>query len=495
MSDVFDGGWHRLEFKATIAVLVFVLVPLPVTLLIMLVAGAGAIPPLITAGIWLVIMALIGGAGYYEWHFTRYRITDERFEFRRGGVFRSHRSIPRERIRAVDVTANPVERILRIAKVKVSTGGQGSEGEIRLDAINRSDADQVRTGLILRNAPDSSDVDSDGVLAKLNPVWLLYSALTVSLMLVVWGAIGSLIGNFQQMLSTWGVWDQVGSAVTALGLVLFALLSVAGALVVGVFGAVLLSAEMWWGYQLTRESAGTLRVTRGLLTNRSLSLEERRLRGIELAEPLLLRWFRGARLNAVATGINSGQGNEQKKQPDRKTLLPPAPRSEALHVARKTLRHNPFDGGLRGHSRRALRRRINWALFAVLPVLVAGAVLARLGWIPIWAVTLVVAATALVGIAFAFDAYRNLGHGLDEKYLLARNGTGVRKTVALQRDDIIGWRISRTVFQRRANLMTVGATTAAGSSIYRVHDVDTETGLTVADEAVPGLLEPFLQRS
>ncbi|GAA2347392.1 PH domain-containing protein [Saccharopolyspora halophila] len=493
MSDVFDGEWHQLEFKATLAVLVFVLVPLPVTLLIMLVAGAGAIPTLITTGIWLVVTALIAGAGYYEWHFTRYRVTGERFEFRRGGVFRSHRSIPRERIRAVDVTANPVERILRIAKVKVSTGGQGSEGEIRLDAINRSDAEQVRADLILRTAPDP-DADSDGVLAKLNPVWLLYSALTLSLMLVVWGAIGSLVGNFQQMLSSWGVWTQVGAAVTALGLVLFALLSAAGVLMIGVVGAVLLSAEMWWGYQLTREPAGTLRVTRGLLTNRSLSLEERRLRGVELAEPLLLRWFRGARLNAVATGINSTQGNDQKKQPDRKTLLPPAPRSEALRVSRKTLRHNPFGTALRTHSGRALRRRINWALFAVLPVLLAAAVPAWLGWFPVWAVMLVTAAAAAVGLAFAFDAYRNLGHGLDEKYLVARNGTGVRKTVALQRDDIIGWRISRTVFQRRANLMTVGATTAAGSSIYRVHDVDTETGLAVADEAVPGLLEPFLQR-
>ncbi|MFC7343011.1 PH domain-containing protein [Saccharopolyspora griseoalba] len=492
MSGVFDGGWHQLELRSTLAVLIFVLLPLPVTLLIMLIAGAGAIPVLSTTGIWLAVAALIGAAGFYEWHFARYRITAERFEFSRGGVFRSHRSIPRERIRAVDLTANPVQRVLRIATVKVSTGGQGGEGEIRLDAIDRAAAEEIRRGLILRERAEAEP--ADGLLAELNPLWLAYSALTVSLMLVVWGAIGSVVGNAQEVLASWGVWRELGDAFLALGLVLFALLSVAAALLVGVVGAVLLSAEMWWGYRLTREPGGTLRVTRGLLTTRSLSLEERRLRGVELSEPLLLRWFRGARLNAVATGLNSTQGSDQKKQPERKTLLPPAPRTEALRVTWKVLRHSAFDVALRGHTRRALRRRINWALFAAVPVLLACSALAWLGRIPVWLVVLVAVLALAIGLGFAVDAHRNLGHGLDDRYLLARNGSGLRRTVALQRDDIIGWRISRTVFQRRAGLMTVGATTAAGSHIYRVHDVDTGTGLAVADEAVPGLIAPFLQR-
>jgi len=50
------------------------------------------------------------------------------------------------------------------------------------------------------------------------------------------------------------------------------------------------------------------------------------------------------------------------------------------------------------------------------------------------------------------------------------------------------------VFQRRAGLATVLATTAAGAGAYAIRDVGTGTGLDAADDAVPGLLAPFLER-
>jgi putative membrane protein len=67
--------------------------------------------------------------------------------------------------------------------------------------------------------------------------------------------------------------------------------------------------------------------------------------------------------------------------------------------------------------------------------------------------------------------------------------------VALQRRGIIGWTVRQSVFQRRAGLATVLATTAAGSGAYAVRDVGTGTGLDAADAAVPALLAPFLERT
>jgi putative membrane protein len=64
--------------------------------------------------------------------------------------------------------------------------------------------------------------------------------------------------------------------------------------------------------------------------------------------------------------------------------------------------------------------------------------------------------------------------------------------VALQRSRVIGWTVSQSFFQRRAGLVTVTATTAAGSGGYPVIDVTTAEGLAVAEQAVPGLLTPFL---
>jgi len=98
-----------------------------------------------------------------------------------------------------------------------------------------------------------------------------------------------------------------------------------------------------------------------------------------------------------------------------------------------------------------------------------------------------------VAVALARDAYRSLGHGLHGDYLVARSGSVRRSTVALQRRGIIGWTVRQSVFQRRVDLATVLATTAAGAGAYAIRDVAVGTGLDAADAAVPGLLIPFLE--
>ncbi|TWF93466.1 PH domain-containing protein [Saccharopolyspora dendranthemae] len=486
-----DGQWHRLDARSIAAAGAVVAGPVLAAVLVMVIAGAGAMPVLITFLIGLASALLVAGIATYQWVFFRYRITEERFEQHLGGLFRNHRSLPRDRIRTVDLTAAPHERLFGITTVKISTGAQASEATIRLQSVTRSAAESLRRDMTLGGESIVEDSPDDGVLSRLKPEWLGYSALTVSLMLVVWGAIGSAVGSLDELLRKWGVFEALGGVITSLGIVIFVLVVAAIAIVVGVLGSFLLSLEMWWGFQLTREP-GTLRVKRGLLTTRSLSLEERRLRGLELCEPLPLRLAGGARLNAVATGLQ--EQKQDQKQPDSKTLLPPAPRAEARRVAAAVLRDQPFDVALIRHPTSAMRRRIGWALMSALAVAVVVAIPAVPGWIPVGFAVALVLLALVAGLGFAVDAHRALGHALDERYLLARNGSALRRTVALQRENIIGWRISRTVFQRRSGLMTVGATTAAGSSVYRIYDVPAGEGLALADEAVPGLLAPFLER-
>jgi putative membrane protein len=64
----------------------------------------------------------------------------------------------------------------------------------------------------------------------------------------------------------------------------------------------------------------------------------------------------------------------------------------------------------------------------------------------------------------------------------------------LDADGIIAWNLRRTLFQRRAGLATLTATTAAGRQRYDVQDVELGEALTVAERLLPGLLEPFIQR-
>ena len=156
---------------------------------------------------------------------------------------------------------------------------------------------------------------------------------------------------------------------------------------------------------------GTLQVTRGLLTTRATSIERRRLVGVQLSEPLPLRWVGAARTTAVATGLRAGRGAERGGE----VLLPPAPRGGG-------------GAGRRGHPRR--RRRAVTAAAAPAPATAAAAPhdpRARSARSAIAAARAVVAWRAggagvgparsaapalLAAVPLGLDRYRNLGHAL-----------------------------------------------------------------------------------
>jgi putative membrane protein len=170
------------------------------------------------------------------------------------------------------------------------------------------------------------------------------------------------------------------------------------------------------------------------------------------------------------------------------TLLPPAPRAEAARTGAAVLRNpEPMTGRLVPHGPAARRRRYARALVPPGIVVVA---LVLAGW-PAWAWQ----ATLLwlpIAAALAEDRYRGLGHATAGGYLVTRHSSVIRRRSALAHRGIIGWNLRQSYFQRRAGLVTVTATTAAGRQRYRIPDVPVVEALRVADHATPGLLAPFL---
>ncbi|MBW0130011.1 hypothetical protein I4I82_20320 [Pseudonocardia oceani] len=65
-------------------------------------------------------------------------------------------------------------------------------------------------------------------------------------------------------------------------------------------------------------------MTYGLLTQRSVTIEEARIRGVRLDEPLLLRLGGGARARIVAAGVGVAGADGQEKR-DSDLLLPAVP--------------------------------------------------------------------------------------------------------------------------------------------------------------------------
>jgi putative membrane protein len=410
-------------------------------------------------------------------------------------VLHKLRSIPRERVRTVDLTANPLLRAFGLAKVKIGTGQQGGhhDSQLTLDPVGRAHAEELRRVLLDRAAPSAPQarVPSGAPLAELDWAWLRYAPISVSTPLLGAAAFGAVLQASDWFELQGAVFRTVRDLFGGLPIAGLAAVLVVAGLVVGFVASLGLFVEMWWRYRLTREN-GTLRVHRGLLTTRSLSLEQRRLRGVDVFEAFGSRLLGAARVDVVATGLGTRSDNERS---DPKTLLPPAPLAVAHRVAVDVLGASPLsDVDIRSHPRAARSRRLRWAILTVLAVV---AVLGVLGLL--FTVVLVhlawIAAVVLtpVAVALALDAYRNLGHGLSGDYLVTRYGAGSRHTVALLRGGIIGWTVRSSPFQRRAGLVSVAATTAANSGEYVVRDVGESEGLTFAADAVPGLLTPFLK--
>jgi putative membrane protein len=460
----------------------------------------------------LIGIAIAIAAGLARWFTTRFRITAEQVQVRRGLLRRQLRAVNRDRVRTVDVSANPLQRLLGLTRVTVGTGrsDRDSDGGLRLDGLTAVEAAGLREELLhdrpgrattgagataagplaevaaalTRPAPTETEI------ARLRPEWLRYAPFTLSGIITVGAVAGFLLNAASDAHvdpRSVGPLSDVGDALARMPLAgAIAVVLAAFAVVVAVCSTMgyLLA---FWGFRLTRHSGGTLHVTRGLLSTRATTIEERRLRGVELSEPLLLRLVGGARCVAIATGLRVGRGAERGGS----LLFPPGPRAEARRVAADVLRtEDPLACPLVGHGPKARRRRYTRALAGAAAFVVAAYAITRLaGWSDtVWEVALL---ALPAGAALAADRARSLGHAVTATALVTRLGSLVRRRAMLSRDGIIGVTLHRSFFQRRVGLTTLTATTAAGRQAYAVPDVPDAEALAVCDEAMPGLLAPF----
>jgi len=489
-----------------------------------------------SGGYWgLGVAVLAIGASVVRYCTTRYRITSERVYLRRGLLNTKILSVPRDRVRSVDLSAHVVYRLLGLRKVEVGTGrNDRREGEsLHLDALLLADAERLRTTLLSalphaaspaglaapdeaggtggyaapggpagpddpageRGAPDAvapARPAAERELARLQPGWIRFAPLTLTGLVIIGVAVGAILQfvdathvNVIAVGPVHRVLVRAGAEPAAVQILGGALTFLVAAVLLSIAGYI----ALFWNYRLVSEASGVLRVSRGLLSTRATTIDTSRLRGAELSEPLLLRAARGARCLAITTGLRVGHGAERGGS----LLVPPAPRQVAARTAAAVLGSGagPVTGELTRHGPAARRRRYVRALGAAAGV-IAGLLPAWLaGPVPGWAWLTSLALLPLAA-ALAADRYRSLGHRLEDGWLITRTGSLVRRRSILSADGIIGWRIHQSWFQRRQGLVSLAATTAAGRQHYVAHDIPQARALALAAATTPALLTPFL---
>lgn len=445
---------------------------------------------------WLIggTVLLAAAAAVIEWirlRCTRFRIGDERVEYVVSLVATKRTSLPRERIRTVDITANPAQRWLGVADIRMGTGDPN--GDIALKSIDALRAETLRRELLRRVpdgdpavAPGDPSAPRVGELARFRIGWIRFAPISFWTPVLGAGAFGVVlqVANWfgaENVVLRW-ISDRFEDVPLLAEIGILAVI----ALLVGAVASLAVFTEAWWQYTLEREPDGSLRIRRGLLIRRSTTFEERRLRGLVLVRPLGLRIAGAARLDVLATGLQQQEDDSKASEPD--TLMPAAPLAVTVGVAHAVLGDPVLDPvrPLIAHPAAARRRRWVRAAAAVLAVtgglLLLGALLTEvLSWL---ALALLLPSAAFAAWSAA-DNYAGLGHRTTERYVLLRSGSVSRRTVALTRAGLLGWNLRQSPLQRRAGLVTLIATTAAGDGALRLPDVGAGQAVELLADTAP----------
>ncbi|WP_262401648.1 PH domain-containing protein [Actinomadura sp. CNU-125] len=413
-----------------------------------------------------------------SWATFTYALRDDRIELRRTLVGRSVKTIPRDRIRGVDISTSLPHRTLGLAVVHIDAGSEGGEAE--LNAVSRPEAERLRRVLLARAAdepPGSPEAPRRRVLARMRRRWYVYAPLSGAYLLTPFALAGSLLGTLYNLGDDLGLItrervETVGHEVVGLPTAAVVALAVLALFALPVVSVIAFSLFNWDFTVAERD--GSIVAERGLATRRSVSLERRRLRGVELADNPLERLGGVRRLGALVTGLGDAA--------HRGRLLPAAAASGAEELAARVVGAVP--GPLRSHppphadaavARRAAGRVGLLALAAGRPW-IAGAC----------------AVLALLAVPLGLDRYRQLGHVTDGGRLSVRSGSLKRRQVVVEHGAIVGWRFRRTLFQRRLGLATLDVAVGAGDGGYPAIDMAETDAVAFAAEITPEWVRPFL---
>ncbi|WP_448404041.1 PH domain-containing protein [Mycolicibacterium fortuitum] len=421
----------------------------------------------------IAAIVLTVGVGLARWFTTGYRIEPDEVQLRTGLLQRKVLSVPRNRIRSVSTDARLLHRLLGLTVLRISTGQEAKgDTEFALDAVEAQQVPRLRAILLADTVP-VADAPTGRELARWQPSWLRYSPLSFTGLAMIAAAVGVIYqAGVGAALRNSDLAQSGIAAAERLGVLVSVVVGVVVVLVASVVLSVLRSL-LTYGNLVLRRDSDVLHLQHGLLRLREHTYDMRRMRGGSLREPLLVRAFGGARLDAVMTGVG-GEGEAS-------LLLPPCPAATARTVLAE-LTGNPGVVGtaLVGHGPAAARRR--WTRALALPALVGAAMLVVA--VPVWVWVLWALLVGCAGL-LAADRARSLGHLVRDGWLVAGTGSLERRRDHLETAGIIGWTVRQTYFQRRAGVATLIAATAAGEKRYAVMDVPAAQAWSVAAAASP----------
>ena len=269
----------------------------------------------------------------------RYRFEEHEMVLRSGFVFRSVRHLPYGRIHNLDAVQTPLHRILRVAEVRIETGG-GAEPEAALRVVSLDALDEMRREVFGRRtaaapAPDLPSTLAPGdVILRLSPRELMLSGFIHSKGILLVGAVFSLLFEFRlferflpaylddltparSLMREFGLWivGKGGLPAESLGIVLAGL----SLLLLTLRGfSMFWTAVTLYGYTLVHQ-ADDLRTEFGFFTRVSATTPLKRAQALTVQEGPLHRLFGRVTVRLQTVGQVSVDAPER---PTREKIAP-----------------------------------------------------------------------------------------------------------------------------------------------------------------------------
>jgi len=397
-----------------------------------------------------------------------------------GVLRRRAREIPLERVQNVDVEQSLVGRLFGLAVVRFETAGGGStEGELRLVGVERAHELQ---GELRRRKRAVEAAPGEAVPGEPDPE-LLYELSPGGLALLSavsfrWGAIPLVL------FSTPFAEDLLLRALRryVVGVVLGGELSLADPRLLGVgvgaVGGLLLAAWVvsmaitvlrYHRFRLVRLD-DELRYERGLGQRYSGTVPLEKVQSLVVEENVAMRRLGYAALTVETAGYAPGGGGDSGRSP---SAVPLAPRGTVLELVAAL--EDVDDLAVERPPPRARRRYAGrYALAVAALAAVFAAVHAFV--LPLGVLWAVPAAGLVAALPAAHLKWANRGHRTGPDHAVMRSGVWRRATRVVPYYRLQTVFTERTVFQRRFDLASVVADTAAssglGSAGATAHDID-----------------------
>lgn len=406
--------------------------------------------PLIAVGIWQApswaIWLLAGLVLLHSlalWWVRKYAVLDGALRVR-GGLFkRTEDTIGLGRISAVDAERGVVQRVFRVWGVKIRTPGNDRRSALHLPCLSAAALDQLRDALhqpvpAVRTVdePTAPEIGPARVVAVLDTRTLLVAAITgTSVPLILAGAVAT-FGRAHDILPR-RVFDRMADKVFVGGTTTVLIL-LAG-VVVAVLAGIALTSLRLARFTLVREGS-RLRITRGLIAQRSGTIPVERVQAVRVVEGSWRRLLGYCAIEVEVAGLSASNDSERMLFP----LIRTDQAAELVRSALPELGWRPAP--LRAVPARARRR------YFTLPLLVAVLVTAGASRLPGWGAYLAFAPVPLA-LCIGWAQSRAAAWSLDEDTVTFRwQRMLARHTVIARRRRVQLLEVTRTPFQRRADL-------------------------------------------